>query len=238
MRAIFLKRTSFSIVAIAIVALSFGSVPAVRATTESVSTSCTPVIKEQKIKETSVTLKLTCASLKKTRVTVKIEVENNDDSDSTSTRTVAATLSKTGTASIKVSGLDAATSYSLKAKVKKNSKGSYGSYSTAIDTETKGSDYEPAIDSIKSITESGAKLEIACDDLENESVSVQVAYKKKTSWSKKDYTLKLDDDGEGSVTIDGLKSDTAYSFKIRIKKASESTYSAYSSIKTATTDED
>ena len=225
-------------IALAIAVMPLGSVPAAWATTESTSTSCTPVIKEQKVKETSVTLKLTCTSLKKTKVTVKIEVENNDDSDSTSTRTVTATLSKTGTASIKVSGLDAGTSYSLKAKVKKNSKGSYGSYSSAIDTETKGSDYEPAIDAIKSITESGAKLEIACDDLESESVSVQVAYKKKTSWSKKDYTLTLDDDGEGSVTIDGLKADTAYSVKIRNKKATESTYSAYSSIKTATTDED
>ena len=237
MRYDFLRKLSFGAAAFALVALPVAGVPKALAVTDT-SDRCTPVIKEQKVKETSVTLKLTCSTLKKTKATVKIEVENNDDSDSTSTQTVTATLSKTGTASIKVSGLDAATSYSVKAKVKKSSKGTYGSYSSAIDTETKGSDYEPTIDAIKSITESSAKLAIICDDLESDSVNVQVAYKKKTSWSKKDYALTLDGDGEGSVTIDGLKSDTAYSFKIRIKKATESTYSAYSSIKTATTDED
>ncbi|MFZ2192999.1 MAG: hypothetical protein WAV31_02045, partial [Candidatus Moraniibacteriota bacterium] len=99
-------------------------------------------------------------------------------------------------------------------------------------------DYDPVIDKINGITEDSAKLKISCDDLENKVVDVQVAYKKKTSWSTKTFSFTLDDDGEGSLSMDNLKSDTLYSFKIRIKKDGSSSYSVYSPIKTATTDED
>lgn len=213
---------------------SLGSSISEAATTS--AATCTPTVSAQKIKENSVTLKVTCAALKSTKVTVKMTLENNDDDDSTSNKTATVKLSKAGVANIKIVGLDAATSYSAKVKVKKSS-GSYSVSSSSIDFSTKGSDYSPEIDTIKSITESSAKLNIVCDDLDKDAVNVQVAYKKKTSWSTKTFDLTLDSDGEGSVTLDGLKSDTAYSFKIRIKKSGESNYSAYSAIKTAATED-
>ncbi|NTW15723.1 MAG: hypothetical protein HGA38_05170, partial [Candidatus Moranbacteria bacterium] len=116
--------------------------------------------------------------------------------------------------------------------------GAYGAYSDVVEATTEGADYDVSIDKISSITESSAKLRITCEDLEDEDVTLMVAYKKKTSWSTKTYTLTLDGDGEGVVTVDGLKSDTAYSFKTRIKKDDDSIYSRYSEEKSATTDED
>ncbi len=202
--------------------------------------SCTPVIKIQETKETYVKLKVTCSELKSTKVSIKILV-SNDDNDSDSYKKATATLGKKGSVSLKIKGLDSSTNYSFKVKIKKSSGKSYSSYSSSVSATTKGgSDYEPEIDKINGITEDSVKLNISCDDLEDEKVDVQVAYKKKNSWSKKTISLTLDDDGEGSFTLDGLKSDTSYSFKIRIKKddESDSKYSAYSSVKTATTDED
>lgn len=201
------------------------------------ASTCTPVVKVQETKEASVKLKITCSGLAKTKVQIKILV-NNDDEDSDSYKTAKATLGKLGSASLKISGLDSATNYSFKVKVKKVSKGSYSSYSSSVSTTTKGSDYEPVIDKINGITDDSVKLNISCDDLENETVDVQVAYKKKSSWSTKTFSLTLDDDGEGSVTLDSLKSDTSYTFKIKIKKDDDSSYSVYSSDKTVTTDED
>jgi len=198
---------------------------------------CTPAIKVQEIKETSVKLKATCLSLKKTKVSMRILV-NNDDDDSDFYKTVKATLGKSGSASLKIGGLDSATSYSFKVKVKKSSGSSYSPYSSSVSATTKGSDYEPEIKKINGITDDSVKLNISCDDLENKVVDVQVAYNKKSSWSTKTFSLTLDDDGEGSIIMNGLKSDTSYTFKIKIKKDDHSTYSAYSSVKTATTDED
>jgi len=198
---------------------------------------CTPVVKVQETKETSVKLKVTCSSLKNIKVKIKILV-SNDDTDSDSYKSATVTLGKKGSVSLKVSGLDSATSYSFKVKAKKSSSSSYSSYSSSISAETKGSDYDPAIDKINGITDDSVKLNISCDDLESETVDVQVAYKKKSSWSTKTFSLTLDDDGEGSITMDDLKSDTSYTFKIKIKKNDDSTYSTYSSAKIATTDED
>jgi hypothetical protein len=201
------------------------------------ASTCTPTMKVQETKESYVKLKVTCADLKSTKVTMKILV-SNDDTDTDSYKKVTATLGKKGSLSLKIKNLDSSTSYSFKVKMKKASSSSYSSYSSSASTTTKGSDYEPEIDKINGLTEDSAKMNISCDDLENEAVSVQVAYKKKTTWSIKTFTLTLDDDGESSITVDGLKSDTLYNFKIRIKKASDSSYSTYSSVKTATTDED
>lgn len=202
--------------------------------------SCTPTVKVSETKETSVKLKITCASLKNTKVKMKVLV-SNDDTDADSYKTAAATLGKNGSVKLNITGLDPTTSYSFKVKMKKASSSSYSSYSSNVSATTEGgSDYEPEIKKINGITEDSVKLNISCDDLENESVDVQVAYKKKSSWSTDTFTLTLDSDGEGSFTVDDLKSDTLYSFKIKIKKSSEddSEYSAYSSIETATTDED
>ena len=199
--------------------------------------SCTPTVKVQEIKETSVKLKVTCSGLKNTKVSLKILV-SNEDTDSDSYKKASATLGKNGSVSLKINGLDSATSYSFKVKAKKSSSSSYSSYSSSVSADTKGSDYEPSIDKINGITEDSVKLNISCDDLDGEAVNVQVAYKKKSSWSTKTFDLTLDDDGEGSITIDGLKADTLYSFKIKIKKDDDSTYSTYSAVETATTDED
>jgi hypothetical protein len=199
--------------------------------------TCTPTVKISETKETSVKLKITCSNLKKEKVKMKILV-SNDDNDSDSYKKATATLGKNGSVKLKISGLESATGYSFKVKVKKSSSSSYSSYSSSVSTETKGSDYDPAIDKINGITDDSVKLNISCDDLENETVDVQAAYKKKSSWSTKTFSLTLDDDGEGSITMDGLKSDTAYTFKIKIKKDDDSGYSAYSAAETATTDED
>jgi hypothetical protein len=201
------------------------------------ASTCTPTIKVQETKETSVKLKATCLGLKKTKVSMRILV-NNDDDDSDFYKTVNATLGKSGSVSLKIGGLDSATSYSFKVKIKKASSSLYSSYSSSVSTTTKGSDYQPEIKKINGITDDSVKLNISCDDLESKMVDVQVAYQKKSSWSTKTFSLTLDDDGEGSITMNGLKSDTLYTFKIKIKKNDHSTYSTYSSIKTVTTDED
>jgi|GEM_PF-3646865 hypothetical protein len=207
--------------------------------TADASTSCTPTVKITKTKETSVILKVTCSALKSKKVSVGVSI-TNEDSSSTKSKTFSAKLGSSGSTSITVSSLDSATNYSFKAKVKKSGTSSYTSYSSSVSTTTKGSDYEPEIEKINGITEDSAKLKISCDDLDEEAVNVQVAYQKsgKSSWSTKTYSLTLDDDAEGSVTVTSLKSDTLYKFKFRIKKDDESSYSAYSAVKTATTDED
>ncbi len=219
----------------AIVLFSWVSIPfKVRA-----ASTCTPTVSIQETKETSVKLKITCLDLKSTKVAMKIIV-SNDDSDSDSKKKAKATLGKKGNVKLKISGLDSATKYSFKVKIKKASASSsaYSAYSSSVDATTEGSDYSPEIEKINGIAENSVKLNISCEDLENKAVNVQVAYKKKTSWSTKTYALTLDDDGEGSITVDGLKSGTSYSFKIKVKKDGDDSYSAYSSVKTATTDDD
>ena len=197
---------------------------------------CVPTMKITDTGETSVKLKITCLGLEKTKVRMKILV-SNDDTEKDSYKKAVATLGKDGSVTLKISGLDSATNYTFKVKLKKYAGHAYSSYSSGANTTTKGSDYEPEIKKINGITEDSVRLNIACDDLENDDVTVQVAYKKKTSWSTETFSLTLDDDGEGRITMDDLKSDTAYSFKIRIKKSDDSSYSAYSSIETATTDD-
>ncbi|MFZ2193886.1 MAG: hypothetical protein WAV31_06620, partial [Candidatus Moraniibacteriota bacterium] len=55
------------------------------------ASTCTPSIKVQETKETSVKLKITCSSLAKTKVKIKILV-SNDDTDSDSYKSATATL--------------------------------------------------------------------------------------------------------------------------------------------------
>jgi hypothetical protein len=198
--------------------------------------ACTPIVKVEKAKETSVQLKITCASLAKTKVSIKVLVTNKDD-DSDSTKKASATLGKNGSAKLKISGLDSSTNYSFEVKVKKSSGTAYSLYSDSVSATTEGEDYDVEISKISSITDSSAKLKILCADLDEEAVDIQIAYKKKKDWSTKTVSVTLDDDGAVSVTVDGLKSETAYSFKARIKKDDDSGYSPYSDIETATTDE-
>ncbi|NTW45858.1 MAG: hypothetical protein HGB18_02260 [Candidatus Moranbacteria bacterium] len=202
----------------------------------SAATTCSPTVTVTDTGKTSVKLKVACSNLVSTKVSVRL-LATNEETGKDSKKTVTAKLGKKGTVTIKLSGLDSATGYSFKAKVKKNG-GAYGAYSDVVEATTEGADYDVSIEKISSITESSAKLRITCEDLEDEDVTLMVAYKKKTSWSTKTYTLTLDGDGEGVVTVDGLKSDTAYSFKTRIKKDDDSIYSRYSEEKSATTDED
>lgn len=213
-------------------AIFFGISP--KAQAESV---CTPVLSVKETNETSVKLKLTCLELKEEKVSMWLIV-SNDDTEVDSYKKVSATLGKKGAVNLKISGLDSATNYSFKAKIKKKINKAYSPYSDSIDATTKSSDYEPEIEKISSVTEKFAKINFSCEDLENEKVDVQLAYKKKTSWSVKTFALTLDVDGEGLIDIDGLKSATPYSFKIKIKKDDDRLYSLYSSVKTATTDEE
>lgn len=201
------------------------------------SDSCSPTIKIQETRKNSVKMKVTCSNLVKTKVAMKILV-TNEDTDSDSYKKVKTTLGKKGSVSLMIKGLDSATKYSFKVKLKESSAKSYASYSSDVSTTTEGSDYDSEIEKINGITEDSVKLHVSCDDLKKKSVNVQVAYKKKSSWSTKTFNLTLDSDGEGAFTLDGLKSDTQYNFKIRIKKDGDDSYSVYSSAKTATTDED
>jgi len=198
---------------------------------------CNPTVSVKETKKTSINLKVSCSELKKTKVKVKILITNKD-TNSDSNKTVSTTLGKNGSVKLKINGLDSATNYEFKVKIKKKSGGSYSSYSDSVEADTDSSDYEAEIEKIGSITEDSVKLSISSEDLENETVNVLVAYKKKTSWSTKTATLTLDGDGDGSITMDGLKSDTLYNFKIKKKKDEDSVYSKYSDIKTATTDDD
>ena len=198
--------------------------------------TCEPTISVSQTKETSVKLKITCADFEKAKVTMKILVTNTDE-DSDSTKIVKTTLGKTGSVTIKINGLDSATAYSFKVKVKKTSASKYSAYSSDVETTTKGADYDVAIDKINGVTEDSVKLNIQSDDLESKTVNVLAAYKKKNDWNTKSFTLTLDSDGEGSFTLDGLKSGTEYSFKVKIRKDGETSYSDYSEIKKETTDE-
>lgn len=199
--------------------------------------TCEPTVTTKEVKETSVKLKITCTNFTKTKVTMKVLITNKE-TDKDSTKTVKATLGKTGSVTIKMSGLDSTTDYSFKVKVKKTSASKYSAYSTGVDATTKGADYDIAIDKINGVTEDSVKLHIQSDDLESERVNVLAAYKKKNDWNTKSFTLTLDGDGEGSFTLDGLKSGTEYSFKVKIREDGESSYSKYSEIKKETTDED
>ncbi len=199
------------------------------------ASTCTPTVTLKEIKKTSVKLSVTCASFEKTKVSIKILITNTD-ADSDSTKTVKATLGKTGSATLKIGSLESTTPYSFKVKVKKTTASKYSAYSSSVDTTTKGADYDINIDKINGITENSVKLNIQSDDLENKAVDVLVAYKKKTDWSTKTFTLTFDSDGEGSFTLDSLKSDTEYSFKIKVRKSGETSYSNYSEIIKATTD--
>jgi hypothetical protein len=199
--------------------------------------TCEPTVTTKEVKETSVKLKITCANFTKTKVTMKVLITNKE-TDKDSTKTVKATLGKTGSVTIKMSGLDSATEYGFKVKVKKTSASKYSAYSTSVDATTKGADYDITIDKINGVTEDSVKLHIQSDDLESERVNVLAAYKKKHDWNTKSFTLTLDGDGEGSFTLDGLKSGTEYSFKVKIREDGESSYSKYSEIKKETTDED
>lgn len=202
---------------------------------QAAATTCTPTVTVKETKETSVRLKITCASFKKDKVSIKILVTNND-SDSDSTKTAKATLGKSGSVTLKISGLDSATPYSFKVRVKKGS-AKYSAYSSSVDATTKGADYAVSLDKINGITKDSVKLHIVSDDLESETVNVLAAYKKKNDWSTKTFTLTLDGDGEGAFTLDGLKAGTGYSFKVKIRKNGETSYSNYSAIKEATTDD-
>lgn len=199
--------------------------------------TCEPTVTTKEVKETSVKLKISCAGFTKTKVTMKVLITNKDTGKD-STKTVKATLGKTGSVTIKMSGLDSTTEYGFKVKVKKTSASKYSAYSTSVDATTKGADYDIAIDKINGVTEDSVKIHIQSDDLEDERVNVLAAYKKKTDWKTKSFTLTLDSDGEGSFTLDGLKSGTEYSFKVKIREDGESSYSKYSEIKNETTDED
>lgn len=228
------KNTSLALVLSLLTTLGWtGSVPTADAAT---TTTCEPTMTVSSTKETSVKLKITCDGFEKTKVTMKVLVTNTDD-DSDSTKTVKTTLGKTGSVTIKIDGLESATAYSFKVKVKKTAASKYSAYSSDVDTTTKGADYDVTIDKINGITENSVKLNIQSDDLESKTVNVLAAYKKKTDWNTKSFTVTLDSDGEGSFTMDGLKSDTKYSFKVKIRKDGETSYSDYSEIKDATTDE-
>lgn len=198
--------------------------------------TCTPTVSVKETKETSVKLKITCTNFEKAKVTMKILVTNTD-ADTDSTKTVKATLGKSGSVTLKIASLDSATPYSFKVKVKKTTASKYSDYSSSVDTTTKGADYDIDIDKINGITENSVKLNIQSDDLEDKEVNVLVAYKKKTDWKTKTFTLTLDSDGEGSFTLDGLKSDTEYSFKIKARKNGETSYTNYSDIVKAATDD-
>jgi len=200
------------------------------------TTTCEPTVTTKEVKETWVKLKISCAGFTKTKVTMKVLVTNKDTGKD-STKTVKATLGKTGSVTIKMSGLDSTTEYGFKVKVKKASVSKYSAYSTSVDATTKGADYDVKIDKINGVTEDSVKIHIQSDDLESERVNVLAAYKKKTDWNTKSFTLTLDGDGEGSFTLDGLKSGTEYSFKVKIREDGESSYSKYSEIKNETTDE-
>ena len=228
---------SFSIGGLLAVCLLSGNTLGAFAATSS-SDDNTPKIEISSERENSVILKVTSENLKKKKVDVSVYVKNNDNNGSKATKKVKATLDKNGTSKITVSGLDAGTSYTLKAKIKKRTKSKYSDYSSTIDAKTDDSENVPEIDSISSVTDSSVKLNISCNDLDNQTVTVQAAYRKKSSWTKRLFEVTLDDDGDGSVTIDGLNDDTEYSFKVRLRTATETTYTSYSSIERETTDEE
>lgn len=200
------------------------------------SVSNYPRISTDKVKENSVAFTLTYLPLKSTKVTIKVQVTNADNGDDPMTKTVVLTLGKDGTGTVKIDGLDASTNYGVKLRLKKSSGASYSAYSNNVLVTTEGSDYKPTIDAINDTTKNSAKLEISCEDLSDKTVNVRVAFLKKTTWSTRDFRVELDGDGQGDFTVDGLKSNTKYNFKIRVKKSDDTTYSVFSPIKSATTD--
>lgn len=204
---------------------------------EAADKSCVPQVSVKQAKSEAVTLKITCDNIKSTKLDMKVEVTNKD-TNKKSTRTLQGTLGKTGAVEVKIDTLDTATKYSFRVKVKAKGQGSYAEFSTASEASTSGASYQVGIDSIGSLTASSAKLSISSSELKKKSVVVLIAFKKKTDWTTQEVTLDLDSKGKGKVVVSGLKADTNYDFKVRIKKSGDSKYSAYSAVKSARTDEE
>lgn len=227
------KHLSFVLAVALLTTLGWSSSPvSVEAATKK---TCAPTLSTTDVKKTSVKLKITCPDWKKDKVSIKVFIENTD-ADTDSTKTVSAKLGKTGSVTIKMGGLDSATPYKFKVKVKKGSD-KFSAYSSEVTATTEGSDYDVAITKINGISDDSVKLNIQSTDLENKKVNVIAAYKRKKDWDTKTFTVTLDDDGKGDFTLDGLKSKTEYSFKVKIQKDGESGYTPYSEIKNATTDD-
>jgi hypothetical protein len=201
------------------------------------ATVCTPTVAVTETKDTSVRLSVTCTSVKSAKIAVKIEIKNKDKDNKITTRAFEGKASKDGVMKIKLDSLDTGTSYDFRAKVKKSGDDKYSVSSVAVGAATKGASYSPVIETVSSITDNSVKLTVNTTKLKKKEVNVQVLYKKKTSWTTKDFTLTLNGDGDGKITVNGLSNDTAYDFKVRIKKTVDSKYSPYSAVKSATTDE-
>jgi hypothetical protein len=204
---------------------------------EAAATACTPTVALTESKDTSVRLNVTCASAKNIKVTVKVEIKNKDKDNKTTTRAFEGKASKDGVMKIKLDSLDTGTSYDFRAKVKKSGDDKYSVSSVTAGATTKGASYSPVIETVSSITDDSVKLTVNTAKLKKKAVNLQVLYKKKTSWTTRDFTLTLDNDGDGKVTVNGLSSGTAYEFKVRVKKTVDTKYSTYSAIKGATTEE-
>jgi hypothetical protein len=98
----------------------------------------TPKINSVKsVKDTYLTLSISCSQLKKKKVDVKVRVKNND-SLALTTKTATLTLDKKGKNSIKITGLDSGTEYAFKIQIKKSGASSYSVYSNEKTVQTKG----------------------------------------------------------------------------------------------------
>jgi hypothetical protein len=98
-------------------------------------------------------------------------------------------------------------------------------------------DYTVTITGTEKIKEDSLVLNIACPELAKKKVNIKVNVENadKDSDSNKAFKQTLDKNGKGELKITGLESGTVYNFKIKIKKTSDSTYSDYSTVSSATT---
>jgi len=229
MKTIFQKTMLMSL------ALMFGFAFNVSATT---STDYTPKITAKKVKDTSVTLQVVSANLKKKDVKIKVKVENKDN-DSDTTTVFEKKLNKSGKVDVKVSGLTKDTEYSFKVAIKKTSDSDYSDYSDEVGVNNVGVyGYDSEIE-IKDTSSSAVVLNVYSTKLKKQKVKIKVRIENKDTdkIETRIFSKTLSKNGKVEITIDNLSNNTDYSFKALVKKSKDKGYSKYSDEEDASTDE-
>lgn len=114
-----------------------------------------------------------------------------------------------------------------------------GSGMAVLSVQASSTPKTPSIQSVTDKSKNSVTLPITDTDLKGKKVKVtiEITNKSSDSVSKKTKTITLDSNGQGTVKISNLDSDTKYSFRVLVKEdKSGSKESKYSKSKTVTTD--
>ena len=193
------------------------------------------------VKATSLTLNVTDLSLEGKKVDIKVQTKNVDtDAKETIQEFTAKKLNSSGIIKLKITGLDAATNYNFKIKIKKTSSGDYSSYTDSTATSTTGAKYSPVINKISSVKDTSMVLQVSSAKLKKKTVDVKVRVDNKDA-DKDTITFQnftvvvLDKNGKANITLANLETGTNYGFEVKMAKTGSTSYSVYSAEKKAQT---